>query len=700
MGELSSFFDPKSIAVIGASKVPGKIGHSLLANIIASGFRGDIYPVNPREDEILGLRCHHDILDLKGLVELAVIAVPAPLVLDVADRCGQAGVKYLIVITAGFKEVGPEGLQRERELAALCQRFGMRMVGPNCLGVMDTHAPYNASFSKEFALKGDIAFLSQSGALCLAILDWSFSEGLGFSKFVSLGNKADLNEVDFIADAADDEYSKVVLCYLEDVVDGERFLEVVGKAARKTPVVILKSGTSQAGAQAASSHTGALAGSDVAYEIAFRQTGVIRAATMEQLFDLATVFTTQPVPAGDRVAIVTNSGGPGIVATDRIEASGLAMARFSRETIDAMRSGLPVTANLYNPVDVIGDADAGRYRFALEHVLADPNVDAVVVLLTPTAVIDTKETARALLDVKSKYPDKPIIASFMGGLNIEAAAAMLSQGKVPNYVFPERAVGALAGLVRYGKATQKPYHLGTTDAPGKDPARVRAVFDAVRADRRVVLLGSESAEVAAAYGIPAPMLKLARSVEEAIMYADQAGYPAVLKIASPRILHKTDVGGIKVGLKTAEEVRRGYLDILESVSRLMPEAPVYGVEVQSMLPAGRECIIGISKDIQFGPLIMFGLGGIYVNLIKDVAFRLVRGLNHAEIDAMIRETKAHELLRGFRGEKPADIAAVADAIARVAALVTDFPEIAELDINPLFAYVDGVMALDVKITIS
>ncbi|MDP2870977.1 MAG: acetate--CoA ligase [Bacillota bacterium] len=700
MGELSSFFDPKSIAVIGASRTPGKIGHSVLANIIASGYKGELYPVNPKEDEILGYRCYRDIADLSGLAQIAVIAVPAPLVIQVAERCGQAGVKYLIVITAGFKEVGAEGLQRERELVSVCRRFGMRMVGPNCLGVMDTHAPYNASFSKDFALKGEIAFLSQSGALCLAILDWSFAERLGFSKFVSLGNKADLNEVDFIADAAEDEYSRVVLCYLEDVADGQRFLEVVGKAARKTPVVILKSGTSQAGARAASSHTGALAGSDVAYDIAFRQTGVVRAATMEELFDLATVFTSQPVPVSDRVAIVTNSGGPGIVATDRIEGVGLTMARFERETIDAMRAGLPVTANLYNPVDVIGDADAQRYRFALEHVLADPNVDAVVVLLTPTAVIDTRETARHLVEMKAKHPAKPVIASFIGGLNIKEAARLLKAGGVPNYVFPERAVGALAGLVRYGKATRKPYQLGTTEAPGKDPDRVRAVFDAVRADRRVVLLGSESAEVAAAYGIPVPMLKLARSADEAVQYAEGAGYPVVLKIASPRILHKTDVGGIKVGLKSADEVRRGYLDILESVSRLMPEAPVYGVEVQHMLPPGRECIVGLSKDVQFGPLIMFGLGGIYVNLLKDVSFRLVRGLNRTEIDAMIQETKAFELLRGFRGEKPADIPAVADTIARVAALVTDFPEISELDINPLFAYVDGVTALDVKITIS
>jgi len=700
MGELSSFFRPKSIAVIGASKTPGKIGHSVLANVISSRYSGEIYPVNPKETEILGKRCYPDVSALTGRVDLAVIAVPAQGVFEVARQCGEAGVRFLVVITAGFKETGSQGLQRERDLVAICRQYGMRMVGPNCLGVIDTHAPYNASFSKDLPLKGEIAFLSQSGALCIAILDWSLTEGLGFSKFVSLGNKADLNEVDFIRDAAEDDYSKVVLCYLEDVVDGQQFLEAVGRAARKTPVVILKSGTSQAGARAASSHTGALAGSDMAYDLAFDRTGVLRAETMEQLFDLATVFTTQPLPAGDRVAIVTNSGGPGIIATDSIEGSGLTMARFSRETIEALRSGLPVTANLYNPVDVIGDADAGRYRFALEQVLKDPNVDSVVVLLTPTAVVDPVETARALVELHEVHPQKPMLASFIGGVNIAEADRILTGGRVPNYIFPERAISAVAGLVRYKRAAGQPYFLGSTEAPGKDPDRVRAVFDAVRGDGRVVLLGSEAASVAAAYGIPTPTLRLARSAAQAEAFADEIGYPVVLKIASPKILHKTDVGGIKVGMESREEARRAYLEIVESVSRLMPEAPVYGVEVQRMLPQGRECIVGLSRDVQFGPMIMFGLGGIYVNLLKDVSFRLVKGLTREGVRQMIAETKAYQLLRGVRGEQASDIPAVVDTIARVAALVTDFPEISELDINPLFVYTDGVTALDVKITIS
>ena len=414
MGELTSLFAPQSVAVIGASKTPGKIGHAVIANMVSSKFPGDIYPINPNEKEILGLQCYPDIASLAGKVEVAAIAVPPAATLAVAEECGKAGVKFLIVITAGFKEAGHAGLEREQQLVATCKKYGMRMVGPNCLGLMDTYTPYNASFSKDSPLKGKIAFLSQSGALCLAILDWSFAEGLGFTKFVSLGNKADLTEVDFIADAAEDEFSKVVLAYLEDIVDGTRFLDVVGAAARKAPVVLLKAGVSQSGAQAASSHTGALAGSDRAYDLAFKQSGVIRARTMEELFDLGVAFTTQPLPKGKKVAIVTNSGGPGIVTTDAIELSGLTMARFEQSTIEAMRPGLPVTANLYNPVDVIGDADVNKYMLAVETVIADPNTDALIGLLTPTAVMDIPELARRMVAVRKRYPDKPIVTSFIG----------------------------------------------------------------------------------------------------------------------------------------------------------------------------------------------------------------------------------------------------------------------------------------------
>ncbi|MEW6522088.1 MAG: acetate--CoA ligase alpha subunit [Bacillota bacterium] len=700
MTGLDSLFNPAAVAVIGASANPQKIGHAILDNIIKSGYPGALYPVNPREKEILGRACYPSLEAVAGPVETAVLSVPPGAVLAAAEACGQKGVKNLVVITAGFKEVGKEGLDLERQLTTLVRRHGMRMVGPNCLGVMDTHTPINATFARNFPLRGHIGFISQSGALCVAILDWSLKKGVGFSRFISLGNKADLNEADFIADAAADPNTRVVVCYLEDVADGPAFLRAAHEASRTTPVVILKSGTSMAGAQAASSHTGALAGSDVAYEVAFRQAGVLRARSMTELFDLAAAFATQPVPKGKRVAIVTNSGGPGIITTDQVELSGLEMARFQRETIESLRSVLPPEANFFNPVDVIGDADHERYRAALERVLADEGVDAAIVLLSPTAVLQSEEAARVIIDKARAHPDKPVVAAFMGGGGVEAGASLLFENGIPCYAFPEPAVASLAGLNRYRQLRDEARTSQPWDLERVNEAAVWQIFTNVKRDNRVVLLGPEAAQVAEIYGIAAAPSLLATTVDEAETMARRLGYPVVMKIASPAILHKTDVGGVKVGLNTPEEVRKAFVDIIESVHQHMPRAQVYGVEVQKLMPKGIELIVGMTKDVQFGPLIAFGLGGIYVNLLKDVSFRLAHGLSRAAIQAMIDETKAQTLLRGFRGAPPADLEAVMELIARVARLVRDFPEITELDMNPVLAYPRGVSALDIKITIS
>jgi len=697
---LDSLFKPRSVAVIGASKTAGKIGHAILRNMIDCGYKGTLYPVNPKETEILGLRCYPSISAIPGPVEAAAVAVPAKLVLDVVEECGRKGVRSLVVVTAGFREVGKEGLDLEKQLVEVTRRYGMTMVGPNCLGVMDTHTPLNASFSAGFPHRGDIAFISQSGALCAAILDWSLDLGIGFSKFVSVGNKAVLSELDFIRDAAEDDYSKVILCYIEDVKDGEAFFEESSRASLKKPIVIIKSGTSQAGAQAASSHTGALAGSNLAYDTAFRQAGIIRARTMEELFDYATAFATQPVPAGRRVAIVTNSGGPGIIATDQVEAQGLVMARFQKETLDGLREFLSPAANIYNPVDVLGDATADMYRRAFRLVMADPGVDAVVCLLTRPAGIDPADVARGIVEERRAFPQKPVVAAFLGGDNVADGNEVLRSGRVPTYEFPERAVAALAGLAAYAERLSRPATSRVPEFEDVDREAVRAVFERVRADRRLVLLGSEAHRVVQAYGIQAAPIQLATRVSEAVGAAEELGYPVVLKIASPKITHKSDVGGVKVGLESPGEVREGFLQILENVQRALPNVPVNGVEVQKMLPGGTELIVGVSRDHQFGPLVMFGLGGIWVNLLKDVSFRLAKGLSLEEIERMIQETKAYTLLRGFRGKPPLDTRAVAETIARVAQLVRDFPEIAELDINPLVAYESGVGALDVKMTIS
>ncbi len=702
---LASFFNPRAIAIVGASKTEGKIGHSVVKNAVQSGYTGKVYPINPKESEILGLKCYPSITDAPGPIDLVALVIPAPAIIPVAEECGRKGVKHLVTITAGFKEVGKEGLERERKLLDICHRYGMRMLGPNCLGMMDTHTPVNVSFAPGLAIKGEIAFVSQSGALQAAILDWSFKNGLGFSRFVSLGNKADLSEVDFIDDAADDPNTKVVLVYIEGVTDGQRFLRVAREASRKKPIIILKSGTSQAGAQAASSHTGALAGSDLAYDTAFKQAGVLRARSMEELFGLAIAFTSQPIPKGERVAIVTNSGGPGIIASDAVEANGLSMARFQKETVDALRAGLPPECALYNPVDLIGSADGARYKLALDLVANDPATENLLVLLTPPDQAEPMKTAEAVVDVHRRHPDVPVFASFMGGDRVAAASDHMFKNGVSVYDFPEPAIQAIKGMVRYSKMRQ----LVAVGRPERiedvDNKLVATIFDKVRDDHRRVLLGSEAARAARAYGIPSAPAVLARDPEEAVQAADSFGYPVVLKVASPKILHKTDVGGVKVGLKTPEEVGRAFVEILDNIHRFLPGHVIHGVEVYKMMPQGTELIIGLSRDLQFGHLLMFGLGGIYVNLLKDVSFRLVEGLTRHEIESMISETKAYALLRGFRGSKPADLGAVAEALVRVAQMARDFPEITDIDINPLFAYAKGeqpggITALDVKITIS
>jgi acetyltransferase len=701
MGELTSLFKPASLAVIGASRARGKIGNAIVRNVMASGYRGKIYPINPREKEIEGLPSYPSVGAVPGDVDMAVISVPAAKVLAAAGACGEKGVKALVVITAGFKETGIEGLDLEKKLLETCHRYEMKMLGPNCVGLVDTHTPVNASFAATYPLKGDIAFLSQSGAILLAILDWSSAAGLGFSKVVSLGNKANLSEIDFIKDAANDPYTRVILCYIEDIVDGARFLEVAGWASKKKPVIVLKSGVSQAGALAASSHTGALAGSDLAYATAFAQCGVIRAHSMTELFDLAVAFSKSVIPAGNRVAIVTNSGGPGIIATDNVELKGLAMARFDKRTLEELRAYLPQEAGIYNPVDVLGDAGAERFEFALEKVMKDPNVDSVLFLLCPTAVTRPVEISQALIRVRDAHPGKPVFAAYTGGKCLAEGADILSNAGIPCFTFPEPAIECIRGLYNYSL-----YRRGAEAAENgapitPDKKTVKAVFYDVIKDRRLTLMGSEAAEVASAYGIPAAPVILTTTPGEAVAAAGELGYPVVLKVASPKILHKTDVGGVKIGIQNPEEVRQAFIEIMDSVNRYLPKVIIYGIEVQKMMPRGTELIVGMTRDVQFGPLVAFGLGGIYVNLFKDVAFRLADGLADAgKIEEMLTETKAYTLLRGYRGESPRDLGAVVDVIRRTARLVKDFPEINEMDINPLFAYERGLSALDIKITIS
>lgn len=700
MSDLNFLFEPKHIAVIGASRSPQKIGFAILDNIIKSGFPGDIYPVNPHEDEIAGYKCYRSIKEIGAPIDQAVISVPVSRAIQVAEECGEAGVKGLAVITAGFKEVGKDGLKQEQQLLEICRRYNMRMLGPNCVGLMDTHTPLNASFAKGFPDEGNISFISQSGAMLVSILDWSFEMGIGFSRFISLGNKADLTEVDFIESCAADPQTKVILCYVEDIADGKRFIEVCSEASKHKPIIILKSGTSSAGAQAASSHTGALAGSDRAYETAFKQCGVLRADSINELFDLARAFSTLPLPRQSRVAIVTNAGGPAIVATDAVEKYGLKMARFTKDTIDKLRNNLPAEANIYNPVDIIGDAKNDRYHFAIETVLEDQNVDSALVLLCPAAVTEPEKTAETIVTLKNRYSTKPVMAVYMGGRTLAEGKNYLIENAVPTFIFPEPSVRSLQGMFNYAEYIRDTRPPAPVNLSELDCTAVRKIMNEVLADHRVVLLGHEASAVMAAYGIPVSRSYLAKTEEEACQISRNMGLPVVLKISSPRIAHKTDVGGVEIGLHSEDDVKKAFRRIIEKVSYFLPDAPVYGVEVQSMVDDGVEVIIGMSRDIQFGPLVVFGLGGIYVNLIEDVTFRLASALvTEEEVKKMISETKAYTLLKGYRGKKPADLETLTAAILRTARLVTDFEEITEMDINPVRVHTHGATALDVKITI-
>lgn len=699
---LRNFFAPESVAVIGASRNPSKVGHVVLRNIVNGGFKGKIYPINPSTDKILGLKCYKSIIEVPSHVDLAVICVPAQIVLKVAEECGKKGVYFLTVISAGFKEAGGEGIERERKLVEICRKYGMRLLGPNCLGFIDTYTPINASFSAKMPKKGGIAFISQSGALCTAILDWSEERGIGFSKFISLGNKADLDETDFIREAGRDENTKVILLYLESVEKGRDFLKVVKEVSKIKPIVVLKGGITEVGARAATSHTGAAAGSFTAYKTAFEQGNVIIANSVGELFDYALTFVSQPILRQRKVAIITNAGGPGILTADLCSKLSMEVANFNKETIDKLRSKLPPASNIYNPVDVLGDAQADRYEVALDIVLSDENVGGVIVILTPQAMTQPLETAKAILRMKKKYPNKAIVTAFMGGPTVAEASKLLIENGIPCFDLPERAVLSLYGLVKY---SERIFEIMEEEALhvfyDVDKSRVLEIFKAVREDGRVVLLEHEAKEVARAYGILTPITMLAKNEDEAVEAAKVIGYPVVLKISSPQIIHKTDIGGVILNVNSEEEVRRAYRIIMNRVSRYAPHARIYGVCVQKMVPKGKEMIIGAVKDPQFGHLIMFGLGGIYTNILRDFSFRL-SPVTLTEARKMVRETKAYMLLRGVRGEPRSDINSVVNVIMRLSQLVRDFPEIAEIDINPLYVYREGegCLALDVKITLS
>ena len=697
---MKTLFNPESVAVVGASRNPSKIGHSILRNIINSGYKGRIYPVNPNATEILDLKVYPSLQDIPDNIDTVVVVVPAKYVLEVAKEAGKKGAKFLVVITAGFKEVGGEGVNREKALRDTVRKYGIHMVGPNCLGVIDTHTPINMTFAQTMPRKGKISFISQSGALCTAVLDWASQARIGFSKIISVGNKAELTEVDFIEYLADDPNTKAILLYAESIDNGKEFVERTMELTKKKPIIVLKGGVTEAGAKAAVSHTGALAGRFAAYEAGFRKAGVIVASTLSELFDYAVALASQPSPRRNAIAIVSNAGGLCILTADNLVNKDMALSVFTDATIKKLKRILPPTAAIYNPVDVVGDSDAERYLQALDTVLEDDNVDAVLALLAPTALINPLEISKGIVELKKKYPGKAVLTGFVGGPSYVESSEYLMSNNIPYFNMPERITTAVQGMVRYREVLDRPiYRFHPVIDVDKDYAM--QVIERVRKDERKVLLETEAKSIMAAYGIPVPRFYLAKSDIDAISAADHIGYPVVLKIVSPDILHKTDVGGVKAGLNTSEDVEDAYEEILMNVSKYAPKVRIYGVLVEKMMKEGIETIIGVSKDLQFGHMIMFGSGGIYTELFKDISFALIPVSREEALDLMGR-TKIYNILRGYRGMKPSDVNSVVNILLRISQLMIDIPDIVEMDINPLRVYEAGrgSLALDVKMVLS
>lgn len=699
MKDLTGLFNPKSIAVVGASSQEGKVGYIITDNLKKCGFEGKIYPVNTKADgELLGLPAYKSISDIEGDIDLAVMSIPARFMNPTLEECGQKGIKNVIVITAGFKEVGGEGAKLEDEMAEIAKKYDMNIQGPNCLGSLDTNTPMNASFAQMMPNKGNIAFVSQSGAMTVAILDWSVSEGIGFSKVVSLGNKVDVSEIDVIENLANDDETKVILCYLEGISDGERFLEVMRKVTKVKPVVILKAGSSQAGAKAVSSHTGALAGNDSAFDAAFENCGVMRAHSMSDLFDYGLAFSKAKLPQGDNVAVITNAGGGGVVTADKIEDLDLSLAEFSEETTAKLKEVIPDEGSVNNPIDVLGDASPDRYEKTLDLVLEEDGIDSVIIMACPTASYDAMPVGRAIVKAKETY-DKPIFVVNMGGPTFEEENKLLRENGIATCVFPETAVSVIKALGRYSTIKNEDQESCIDKVTGTNKEAAAKIIEEAKAKGRDALLGSEAYQVAKEYGISAAPIILATTKEEAGIAAEEMDYPVVLKIASDKILHKTDIGGVVVNINSKEEAETTFEQIMSRAKEAFPDVVPDGVEVQKMMPNGHEVLIGMLRDVQFGPIIGFGMGGVYVNLINDVCFKLGSGISDEVIDDQIDSTKISKLLKGYRGDNPSDIEAVKDTLKRVTKLTLDFPEIKELDINPVFVYEEGCSALDIKIKI-
>ena len=697
---IETIFSPPSIAIIGATNRSGSVGQAVIRNLIQGEFQGVLYPVHPTLKSIYGIKAYPTLSDIPDPVELAVIIVKPEAVPALLESAAGKGISGAVIITAGFKEIGGKGAELEKQIQQIAARLKIRLVGPNCLGVIntDSHVRMNASFARKMPRPGNIGFISQSGALCTSVLDYAEGRKIGFSKFISFGNKADVSEIDLLHYLGEDPQTRVICMYLEDLTAGQEFIRVASDISwnKGKPILAVKSGTSSEGARAAASHTGSLVGSDSAYDAIFLQSGIQRVEGVNELFHYAIAFSRQPLPKGRRIAIVTNAGGPGIMATDAAARHGLKLASFSAETTETLKANLPPTANIHNPVDVIGDATHERYEVALKTVMQDPNVDGAIVLLTPQAMTDILETARIVPNV-ARQTDKPILCSFMGIVDVSEGVAHLEANGIPNYVFPEAASRAMAAMMRFGERLS----MGNRVLPRLNVERDRAarlISDKLDGNPKCYLPEREAADLLACYGLPLLSSRLVSDPTQIVPAMEGMHAPVAMKIVSRDIIHKVDAGGVRLNIADATQARQAFDEIVANGLRFNPEAGIDGVLMQEMAGKGVEVIIGCARDSKFGPIVMFGLGGTFVEALRDVTFRLAP-MRIASAENMIRSIKTFNILQGVRGNPPSDLAAIRECILRVSTLVDDHPEISELDINPLIVYPEGrgAVAADCRI---
>jgi acetyltransferase len=680
--ELDFIFKPKSIAVIGATAKEYTIGRAILHNMVINEFIGKIFPINPKAEVIHSLKCYQSVADIPDAVEMAIIMVKKELVAETIEQCGQKGIKGTVVITSGFKEIGGAGITEELKLVDISRKYGMRMIGPNCFGVFNTdpEVSLNGTFSKTKPIRGKVAFVSQSGAMGEAILDYAYQIGLGFSIFASIGNKADISENDLLEYLENDPRTEIILLYMENFAEARKFADIAARVSRKKPILAIKAGRSQAGAKAISSHTGVLATPDVGVQAMFEQCGIVRIDTVDQLFNYTLAYVHQPIPKSNRVAIITNAGGMGIMATDISVIAGLEVTALTEETTKYLRANLSHMAAVGNPIDVIASGGADSYRAAMTACFTDPNVDAIICIFLPPIVVDHQAVIKAIAETVEKYKNsKTVVVCLMNPPEIIAGSEELVKRNIPIYTFPEAAAQAVAGMVQYGKYLNRPE--GQKRTFKADKQTVAKIIETVAKNGQKTIMGHEAIRILELYGIPTAQTASIKDTGQLKQLSSQIGYPQVMKLDDPSVIHKTDVGGVALNIKSLEEATVAFQRMAEKLGGPKGFA---GVIIQQMVSGGVETIIGMNNDPSFGPLLMFGLGGVAVEVMKDVAFR-VYPLTDLDASEMIRQIKGFKLLSGFRGSKPVDLAVLEETLLRLSQLAGDFPQIESFDLNPFIA---------------